>query len=92
MSLFNSVLVAISNTTGSHKLQAQTRPDIWHAVYTDSLTCNLDDTQVKDLKEDSEKEKEITDNYIYLHLELLNPDSLGNPTNHFGVDETGNME
>lgn len=45
-------------------------------LYVDDNTCGDDS-------------REIKPNYIHYTIQLLNPDSLGNPTEHFGDDETG---
>ena len=55
------------------------KPNLYHVLYIDDYTCGDDSTEIKP-------------NYIQYTIQLLNPDSLGNPTEHFGDDETGNQE
>ena len=55
------------------------KPSLYHVLYIDDYTCGDDSTEIKP-------------NYIQYTIQLLNPDSLGNPTEHFGDDETGNQE
>lgn len=49
-------------------------PYIWYIVYADDVSCDP-----------SQK----VHNDIQYTLELYNPDSKGNPLNHFSYDETG---
>ncbi|XP_061165730.1 integral membrane protein GPR180-like [Saccostrea echinata] len=68
----------LRNTTGNLSVNAPTNPHLYHVMYGDQLTC-LD----TDSNEDSDS------SMFKFRIQLLNPDSLGNPTEHFGDDETG---
>ena len=58
-------------------------PRIWHLLYADEFTC-LDTERgvmagIMDMAPD----------YLMYKIQLLNPDALGNPLEHFGDEETG---
>ncbi|CAG5120815.1 unnamed protein product [Candidula unifasciata] len=72
-------VVTINETTGRHLMPHSNYPHIWHIVYADVYTCDLAPP-----KEAVEKP-----NIIQYTIQLCNPDSLGNPTEHFGDQETG---
>ena len=69
----------IKNKSGNFTLNYMSKPNLCHVLYIDDYTCGDDSTEIKP-------------NYIQYTIQLLNPDSLGNPTEHFGDDETGNQE
>ncbi|XP_063430310.1 integral membrane protein GPR180-like isoform X1 [Mytilus trossulus] len=66
----------IKNRTGNFTVSYIDKPHLYHVLYVDDNTCGDDS-------------REIKPNYIHYTIQLLNPDSLGNPTEHFGDDETG---
>ena len=55
-------------------------PRIWHVVFADPLTCEAG--EITELPTESL-------NFIHYNFELLNPDALGNPREHFSDEETG---
>ena len=69
----------IKNKSGNFTVNYMSKPNLYHVLYIDDYTCGDDSTEIKP-------------NYIQYTIQLLNPDSLGNPTEHFGDDETGNQE
>lgn len=66
----------INNKSGNFTVNYMSKPNLYHVLYIDDYTCGDDSTEIKP-------------NYIQYTIQLLNPDSLGNPTEHFGDDETG---
>ncbi|BFZ10697.1 hypothetical protein BsWGS_13736 [Bradybaena similaris] len=72
-------IVFINETTGRHSMPHYYYPHIWHIVYADIYTCDLE----------MPKEPMGKPNVIQYTIQLCNPDSLGNPTEHFGGQETG---
>ncbi|KAK3095709.1 hypothetical protein FSP39_017906, partial [Pinctada imbricata] len=68
------------NTTGNFSVDFYSEPNLYHLIYADEDTCFTDQ------EDESDKDADV---YIQYKLQLLNPDSLGNPTEHFGDDETG---
>lgn len=75
----NLFLDELNSKQGNFTVSHYKSPRLWNLVYADSLTC---DPERPILPGDSM-------NFLQLNLKLLNPDSLGNPTEHFGDDETG---
>ena len=71
---FVSNLVLLTNASGQHTFVPWEMIDYWHVVYADSTTC---DNSVAPLDD------------ISYTIQLLNKDSEGNPSQHFGYDETG---
>ncbi|ESP04844.1 hypothetical protein LOTGIDRAFT_109564, partial [Lottia gigantea] len=69
----------LNATKGNLSVSHFVRPRIWHVVYSDVFTC--DDSKLK-------LPGEIP-NYVEYNISFYNPDSLGNPTEHFGDDVTG---
>ncbi|XP_005092610.1 integral membrane protein GPR180 [Aplysia californica] len=72
-------LISINETSGSRPVSHYVYPRIWHIVYSDVYTCDTN-------RPVSPVEKP---NFIHYTLQLFNPDSIGNPTEHFGDQETG---
>lgn len=72
----------LKNTTGNVSVNAQPTPHLYHILYVDQSTCLGTDSQ-------GEGEGSTETQEIQYTIQLLNPDSLGNPTEHFGDDETG---
>lgn len=72
----------LKNTTGNVSVNAQPTPHLYHVLYVDQSTCLGPDSQ-------GEGEGSTETQEIQYTIQLLNPDSLGNPTEHFGDDETG---
>lgn len=72
----------LKNTTGNVSVNAQPTPHLYHVLYVDQFTCLGPDSQ-------GEGEGSTETQEIQYTIQLLNPDSLGNPTEHFGDDETG---
>jgi len=64
---------------GSIALPTFMLPRIWHIIYADPFTCN--DSLIPNM--------EYKLNYMAFTIKLYNPDSLGNPTEHFSEEETG---
>lgn len=63
-------------------VNAQPTPHLYHVMFVDQSTClGLDSW--------GEGEGSTETREIQYTIQLLNPDSLGNPTEHFGDDETG---
>ncbi|XP_067668559.1 integral membrane protein GPR180-like [Haliotis asinina] len=69
----------LNTTSGNFTVSHSIRPRIWHIIYADSYTCQPG--RPTPLVEQP--------NFIQFEIQLLNPDSLGNPTEHFGDEETG---
>ncbi|XP_077988023.1 integral membrane protein GPR180-like [Glandiceps talaboti] len=63
--------------TGNQTLAHFIHPRVWHIVYADQYTCRNTGLPLTD---------PIS---VSFQLKLLNPDSLGNPTDHFSDEETG---
>ena len=55
-------------------------PRVWFIVFADDHTCS----ETNLLEADPG-----TLNFVYYDIQLLNPDALGNPTEHFSDEETG---
>ncbi|XP_013382788.1 integral membrane protein GPR180 [Lingula anatina] len=71
--------ISITRTKGNHMVSHFAQPVIWHVVFVDEYTCS-DTRPVAGLEQP---------NHILYEVQMLNTDSLGNPTNHFSVEETG---
>ncbi|XP_050407787.1 integral membrane protein GPR180 [Patella vulgata] len=69
----------LNATKGNLSVSHFVKPRIWHVVYSDAYTCDVDRPR-------SPLEQP---NYVQYNISFFNPDSLGNPTEHFGDDETG---
>ena len=67
----------MTNMTGNQTVPAVIHPQIWHIVYGDQYSCSD--------KEEGHDEM----NYISYHIQMLNPDVLGNPTVHFSDEDIG---
>ena len=61
-------------------MDAQPTPHLYHIMFVDQSVC---------LSEPEPEEEEIRNQDVKYTLQMLNPDTLGNPTEHFGDDETG---
>ncbi|GFN90870.1 integral membrane protein gpr180-like [Plakobranchus ocellatus] len=72
-------IIRIDSTSRSQSVSHYMYPRIWHIVYADLYTCESGRPAVP---------QEVP-NFIRYKIELFNPDSLGNPTEHFGDQETG---
>lgn len=72
----------LKNTTGNVSVNAQPTPHLYHVMFVDQSTCLGPDSR-------GEGEGSTETREIQYTIQLLNPDSLGNPTEHFGDDETG---
>lgn len=72
----------LKNTTGNVSVNAQPTPHLYHVMFVDQSTCLDPDSR-------GEGEGSTETREIQYTIQLLNPDSLGNPTEHFGDDETG---
>lgn len=68
------------NSTGSLNVDAQPTPHLYHVMFVDQSVC---------LSEPEPEEEERKNQDVKYTLQMLNPDTLGNPTEHFGDDETG---
>lgn len=63
---------------GNRTVARHREPRVWHVVFADAHTCeDYDLSEVQSL------------NYIDYNIQLLNPDALGNPVEHFSDEETG---
>jgi hypothetical protein len=65
------------------RIPHSTYPRIWHILYADEFTCLEGDQGVITGLLDA------TPDFLQYHIQLLNPDALGNPLEHFGDEETG---
>lgn len=72
-------IIRIDSLTKSQPVSHYVYPRIWHIVYADLFTC----------EDNRPKLPEEQPNLIQYKIELFNPDSLGNPREHFGDQETG---
>ena len=70
----------ITSNTGNRTVANFKSPRIWHVVFADTFTCDSADIT----EQDPEKL-----NFLHYNMELLNPDALGNPREHFSDEETG---
>ncbi|XP_064614818.1 integral membrane protein GPR180-like [Liolophura sinensis] len=73
------VVFELVNVTGKYVVSHFKYPRIWHVLYADGYTCSPG-RPVTPVEQP---------NYIQYDLQLVNPDSLGNPTEHFSDEETG---
>ncbi|KAK7449145.1 hypothetical protein BaRGS_00040054 [Batillaria attramentaria] len=65
------------------KVPHSSHPRIWHLIYADEFTCMDSDNQVMpDMLS-------LSHDFLQYNIQMLNPDSLGNPLEHFGDEETG---
>ncbi|XP_031554895.1 integral membrane protein GPR180-like [Actinia tenebrosa] len=64
----------LTELSGEMKFEQWTDPYIWYIVYADDVSCDPSQKVHHD---------------VQYTLELYNPDSKGNPQNHFSYDETG---
>ncbi|OWF54822.1 integral membrane protein GPR180-like [Mizuhopecten yessoensis] len=69
----------LKGTNGSITISHYKQPRLWNILYADSYTCDVDRPLFPG----------ESPNYIAYKIQLFNPDALGNPTEHFGDDETG---
>lgn len=68
----------IQGSVGNRSVTHFREPRIWHLVFADAHTCaDYDLFTVQ------------SQNFIEYNIQLLNPDSLGNPVEHFSDEETG---
>ena len=58
-------------------------PRIWHIIYADEFTCLEGEQGVLT------GILAMSPDYLQYRVQLLNPDALGNPLEHFGDEETG---
>uniref|UniRef100_A0A2C9M752 Uncharacterized protein n=1 Tax=Biomphalaria glabrata TaxID=6526 RepID=A0A2C9M752_BIOGL len=72
-------IIKINSTTGLQTISHYDYPRIWHIVFADFFTC--EPGRPKPPKEEP--------SFIQYTLQIFNPDSLGNPTEHFSDQETG---
>ncbi|XP_045199327.2 integral membrane protein GPR180-like [Mercenaria mercenaria] len=68
------IIGPVGNRTVAHHRD----PRIWHVVFADAHTCT--DYDLLEVQ---------TQNFIDYNIQLLNPDALGNPVEHFSDEETG---
>jgi len=69
----------LKEKNGNFTVSQYKSPRLWNLVYADSYACELERPSFPG----------ESPNYIGYTLQLLNPDRLGNPTEHFEDDETG---
>ena len=68
----------ITGPVGNRTVAHHREPKVWHVVFADAHTCAKYDLS------------EVTNqNFIDYDIQLLNPDALGNPVEHFSDEETG---
>ncbi|XP_059169673.1 integral membrane protein GPR180-like [Physella acuta] len=72
-------IMSINQTVGTRLISQFVNPRIWHIVYADIYTC----------EPNRPNQPLETPNVIQYTIQLFNPDSLGNPTEHFSDQETG---
>lgn len=75
-------LVMLDSKESQIKVPHSLYPRIWHLMYADEFTCLDEKSVMPDLKP-------LEPDYLEYTILLLNPDSLGNPLEHFGDEETG---
>ena len=79
--LFSPCAVDLSEDVAGERTMAQWfEPHFWYVVYADQFTCT------------AAGEKASEDSPVRAELVFLNPDSSGQPRNHFGVDESGKKQ
>ncbi|KAF5902945.1 integral membrane protein, partial [Clarias magur] len=68
--------ISLSAEEHNQTIPRQTRPQAWHVMYADRYTCQ-------------EEELDAVLEDVGFQLIMLNPDSAGNPTDHFSAEEAG---
>ncbi|XP_060775104.1 integral membrane protein GPR180 isoform X2 [Neoarius graeffei] len=68
--------VTLSTEEHNWTIPQQPRPQAWHVIYADRYTCQ--DEELDGVLED-----------VHFQLTMLNPDSAGNPMDHFSAEEAG---
>ncbi|KAK2857660.1 hypothetical protein Q7C36_005579 [Tachysurus vachellii] len=68
--------ITLSTEEHNQTIPRQARPQTWHVVYADRYTCQ--EEELAGVQED-----------VGFQLTLLNPDSAGNPMDHFSAEEAG---
>ncbi|XP_041356542.1 integral membrane protein GPR180-like [Gigantopelta aegis] len=78
------IIHEMNTTSGNFTVSHFNRPCKWHLLYADAHTCD------EGLYSETANAPNVNHyNFIQYNITLLNPDSLGNPTEHFGDEETG---
>uniref|UniRef100_A0A4W4HGA1 Intimal thickness related receptor IRP domain-containing protein n=1 Tax=Electrophorus electricus TaxID=8005 RepID=A0A4W4HGA1_ELEEL len=72
----NTSAVTLSTETHNETIPQHVVPKTWHVMYADRYTCQ-------------EKKAEDALEGVAFQLTMLNPDSEGNPLDHFGAEEAG---
>nr|XP_006824707.1 PREDICTED: integral membrane protein GPR180-like [Saccoglossus kowalevskii] len=70
----------LDGISGNVTLAHFIHPKVWHIVYGDEYTCKDDGLPI------------VQPVKVSYQLKLLNPDTLGNPTDHFSDEESGLLE
>ncbi|KAI5613511.1 integral membrane protein GPR180 isoform X1 [Silurus asotus] len=68
--------IPLSTEEHNQTIPQQARPQTWHVMYADRYTCQ--EEEIDGVLED-----------VGFQLIMLNPDSAGNPTDHFSAEEAG---
>ncbi|KAK3574363.1 hypothetical protein QTP86_005143 [Hemibagrus guttatus] len=68
--------ISLSTEEHNQTIPRQARPQTWHVIYADRYTCQ--EEELAGVQED-----------VGFQLTMLNPDSAGNPTDHFSAEEAG---
>ncbi|KAI4886649.1 hypothetical protein NFI96_012769 [Prochilodus magdalenae] len=68
--------ITLSSEEHNETIPRQVSPQVWHVIYTDRYTCQEEETDV------------VIEN-VGFQLTMLNPDSAGNPLDHFSAEEAG---
>ncbi|XP_053353794.1 integral membrane protein GPR180 [Clarias gariepinus] len=68
--------ISLSAEEHNQTIPRQARPQAWHVMYADRYTCQ-------------EEELDAVLEDVGFQLIMLNPDSAGNPTDHFSAEEAG---
>ncbi|KAK1798083.1 hypothetical protein P4O66_000583 [Electrophorus voltai] len=71
-----SLTITLSTETHNETIPQHVVPKTWHVMYADRYTCQ-------------EKKAEDALEGVAFQLTMLNPDSEGNPLDHFGAEEAG---
>ncbi|XP_070212870.1 integral membrane protein GPR180-like [Littorina saxatilis] len=80
------ILFLLNKEQGQVKVPHSTHPRIWHIIYADEFTCLEGEQGVMTGLQG------MMPDFVQYHLDLLNPDALGNPLEHFGDEETGMLK
>lgn len=72
-------IVALSSEKHNETMPLQPSPQAWHVMYADRYTCQ-------------EEEMNGVMESVGFQITMLNPDSAGNPLDHFSAEEAGESD